>query len=376
METTTADATRPLRILHLDAEMGFRGGERQVQLLVHGLRAAGHEQLVAGPEGGKLLPVLAGEGFATAAWKRPWLLGIRSPFLKYWMQEVADRFRPDIVHAHTGNAHTLAVIALLERHRVVVTRRVDFPIKANSFSRVKYTRPGQHYIAISHTIRDVLVAGGVAPERIDIVHSGVDVARVTGGDGAAVRREWLGGDEGPVIGFVGALVDHKAPWVLAEAARLVRRELPGARVVFVGDGELRPRLEEMAADSPPGTIVLAGWREDMANCLAAMDLFVMPSKLEGLCTSLIDALAAGVPAVASRAGGIPDVVVDGETGDLVPPLDAGALAAAIVALWRDPARRERYRAAGRARVESHFTAAAMIRGTQAVYHRVMESPPG
>lgn len=361
---------RQLRILHLDTERGFRGGERQVSLLAGGLRERGHEQLIIGPAGGSLTPFLASRGFAIAEYRRPRFLGVRSPILWGWLRRQADGFRPDIIHAHTGNAHTAAVHAFLGTRPLLTTRRVDFPIQKNAFSKAKYTRPGQRYIAISRAIRDILVEGGVAPEAIDVVYSGIDPARPSGGNGAAPRAEWLGGDAGPVIGFIGAFADHKAPWTLAHAAGRIRQALPGARVVFVGDGELRPRLEEISADQP-GSIVLAGWRDDVADCLAAFDLFVMPSKQEGLCTSLIDALAAGVPCVATRAGGIPEVIADGETGDLVAPLDEEALAAAVVSLWKDEARRARYAVAGRRRVEERFTAGAMVEGTLAVYHDML-----
>ncbi len=97
----------------------------------------------------------------------------------------------------------------------------------------------------------------------------------------------------------------------------------------------------------------------------------MPSKLEGLCTALIDALAAGVPAIASRAGGIPDVVEDGVTGRLVPPLNGDALADAVVALWGDEAARRRFVENGRRAVETRFTAAAMVAGTEQVYRAIL-----
>lgn len=358
-----------MRILHVHTEKGFRGGERQVELLVRGLAARGHAVRVACREDGELYERLAGDGLAVG-YRKPRLLGVRSPWLASWLRAVAADFRADLAHAHTGNAHTWAVRALLGHMPLVTTRRVDFAIGGNRWSRRKYTAVGQHFIAISGGVRDVLLAGGVPRERIDVVFSGIDPSRVTGGDGSAIRARLLAGGGGPLIGFVGALVDHKAPWVLAEAAGLVRREVPGARVVFVGEGEARPRIEAAAAPHREA-VVLEGWRDNVADYYAAFDLFVMPSKLEGLCTALVDALAAGVPAIASDAGGIPDVVVAGETGELVPPEDAVALGRAIVDLWRDPERRARHATAGRERVARLFTAEAMVRGNEAVYTKIL-----
>lgn len=339
-----------MKILHVNTEAGFRGGERQVLLLARGLRERGHEQVVFCREAEELQRRLEADGLETATGS---------------LKRAAARFRPDIVHAHTARGHSLAM-ALRRRVPIVVTRRVDFPVKRNPLSRRKYQAAGLHFIAISSGVRDALVKGGVPRERIDIVHSGIDTARVQGGDGAQLRREWLDDGEGPLIGFVGALADHKAPWVLAEAAVKVRKELIGARAVFVGEGEERERVEAAAAHDPKA-IHVAGWRDDIADCYAAFDLFVMPSKLEGLCTSLIDALASGVPAIAARAGGIPDVIADGETGELVEPLNAEALAKAIVGLWKNERRRRLYIEHGLKRVEEKFTAEAMVRGTEAVY---------
>lgn len=354
-----------LRILHINSESGYRGGERQLHLLARGLRERGHEQLIVCRSASELESALRADGLATATYAKPLLLGARSPFLRNRLREIATDFSPDVVHAHTGNAHTMAVGAFLGDHPIVTTRRVDFAVAGK-----KYTAEGQRFIAISNGVRDVLVQGGVDPSRIDVVYSGIDTTRVRGGQGGALRSEWLHGDAGPLIGFVGALVDHKAPWILAEAAPLIRAQLPGARVVFVGDGEERPRLESLRAKHPDA-VILAGHRQDIADCYATFDLFVMPSKLEGLCTSLIDALAAGVPSIASRAGGIPDVVEDNVTGVLVPPLDREQLAAAVVALWGDEARRRKFAENGARRVEERFTARAMVEGTESVYTRVV-----
>lgn len=356
------------RVLHVNTEKGFRGGERQVLLLVRGLRDLGIKQAVFCHAEGELRTHLEREGFTVYTYTPGRFLGVRSPAPVRALRAAAAAFSASIVHAHTGNAHTMALAAVGGKIPLVVTRRVDFPIKANRWSRRKYTAPGQHFIAISEGIRAVLIEGGVPPERIDLVYSGVDPARVRGGDGTALRAEWLAGAEGPLIGFVGALVDHKAPWVLARAMARVARELPGARCVFVGEGELRPELERIAAEHP-GLITLAGWREDIADVYAALDLFVMPSKLEGLCTALIDALAARVPAIASRTGGIPEVLGGGEAGVLVEMLDDEELSEATIELWRDPPRRAQLIEAGRARVESTFTAEAMVRGNASVYGR-------
>ncbi len=357
-----------MRILHLNTEKGFRGGERQLLLLAHGLRRRGHNQQVVCLEDEALYHQLAVEDIPAAGVRRPLLLGVHSPRLRSRVRRIAEEFGADIVHAHTGNAHTLAAGAFLGRLPVVTTRRVDFALKDNAATRRKYTAPGQHFIAISSGVRAALLRGGVPDERITTVYSGIDLDRPAGGDRSKLRGEWLAGRKGPLIGFIGALVDHKAPWTLAEAAPAIVERLPGARVIFLGEGECRPEIEELQHRYPE-LIHLAGWRDDLADCLAALDLFVMPSKEEGLCTAIAEAMAAGVPCVASQAGGIPDLVVDGKTGVLVPPLDRLTLAEAVTSLWNDPPRRQRLAENALRHVQEHFTADAMVEGTLAVYGR-------
>ncbi len=360
-----------MRVLHINTEKGLRGGERQLLLLARGLKERGHSQQVVCLEDEALYHRLAHEDIPAAGIRRTPLLGVHAPWLRHKLRRLAEAFGAGIVHVHTANAHTLATGAFLGRLPIVVTRRVDFELKQNPATQRKYTAPGQHFIAISNAVQEVLVRGGVPPGRITIVHSGINLDRPTGGDRSKLRKRWLAGREGPLIGFVGALVDHKAPWVLAEAAPLIAEELPGVRIVFLGDGESRHQIEELQHHNHELTL-LAGWRDDIADCLAALDLFVMPSKEEGLCTAIAEAMAAGVPCVASRAGGIPDLVMDGETGVLVPPLDREALAKAIVDLWLDAHRRQRLTRAAEQHVHEHFTAESMIEGTLAVYRAARE----
>ncbi|MEQ8821064.1 MAG: glycosyltransferase [Sumerlaeia bacterium] len=367
-----------LRILHIDTEKGFRGGEGQVMALMRGLRARAEtgepiRQLLAARRGGELARRAGAEGFDVLE-VPPWRLW--DPRAEWAVHRLAH-YEGYILHAHTGAGHALALKASRGRSDVVVTRRVDFPIKTNWASRRKYGAGNLHYIAISEAIAAELRAGGVAPERITLVPSGVDPGRfVLAGDARAAVRErlraaWGVEEPGPVIGTVGAYVDHKDPLNLIEAVPALIERLPGARVVFVGEGELRPDMETRIAALGLGERVrLTGWREDVAEHLAAFDLFVLPSKLEGLGTALLDAMAVGLPCVAARTGGIPDIVRDGENGVLVPPRAPGPLAEALAALWQDPARREAFAQAGPATVRERFSTGRMVEGTLAVYRRV------
>ncbi|MBI5153752.1 glycosyltransferase [Candidatus Poribacteria bacterium] len=362
-----------MNILHLDTEKGFRGGEQQVLSLMRGLQQRGATQIVVTRPASELGERARAEGYnvRVSPGAQPW--DPRALWHVFWLVRSE---KIDVVHAHTANAHTLGYLAA-RRAPLVVTRRVDFPIGPDRFSRRKYAAAGQHFIAISTRVRDVLIEGGVPAERITIVPSGIDPARFAGGASRAeMRRLWKVEGEGPAIGFIGALVDHKDPLNLVRAAPRILSKLPGARIVFVGEGDLRMKLETKVRElNLLGRVLFTGWQQDVGPCLSAFDMFVMPSRLEGLCTSLLDAQAVGLPCVACRTGGIPDIIEDGVNGLLVPAEDQRALAEAVIRLWQDSELRHAFGEAGPLRVHERFTTQRMVEGNVKVYQCVLNPQP-
>jgi glycosyltransferase involved in cell wall biosynthesis len=170
---------------------------------------------------------------------------------------------------------------------------------------------------------------------------------------------------------VAALTGHKDIDTLLSAAVLVAARAPEARFVIVGDGERREALQARAkALGLPGRVIFAGFRADLDALIPAFDVFCLSSKMEGLGTSLLDAMCFARPVVATEAGGIPEAVEDGVTGRLVPVQDPAALAAALAAVIADRTGRERLGAAGRSRFESRFSAERMVDATLAVYEEL------
>ncbi|MGH7143087.1 MAG: glycosyltransferase, partial [Planctomycetota bacterium] len=171
---------------------------------------------------------------------------------------------------------------------------------------------------------------------------------------------------------VAALTDHKDHATLLTAWQTVVRERPNAHLYLAGEGELEAALRaQVAALQLDAAVHFLGWREDIPDLLAAADLFVLTSHLEGLGTTLMDAQFCGLPIVATEAGGIPEVVEQGVTGILTPPRDPGAVARAILALAADPDRRETMGKAGRLRAQQMFVADRMVEQTFAVYHELL-----
>ena len=361
--------------LHIDTARTWRGGQNQVLTTVMGLRALGHRTMLVAHSGGELRQ-RAAEGLdlvplapktemdLSAAWR---------------LSRVLKQLKPEIVHAHDPHAVAMAALALsmstqLAKPPLVASRRVDFHLKGNSLSRWKY-RQVDCFICASDAIRQMLIGDGVPAANTVTVHEGIDITRVDAAPHAALHQDlWLP-HHAPIVGNVAALVAHKGQRHFVEAARLVLPQVPDARFVIAGEGELRPALERQIKEHHlEKHVLLAGFRPDVLSVHKAFDIFVMSSITEGLGTSLLDAMAAAKPIVATTAGGIPEVVVHGETGFLVPPRDHEAMAEAIVRLLKDEGLRKRMGQAGRARAEIRFSAERMVQETLRVYQRVAMQP--
>jgi glycosyltransferase involved in cell wall biosynthesis len=358
--------------LHVDTARTWRGGQNQVLLTVNGLRAIGQRAtLVAHPDGELRRRVAEGldliplaprtEMDLSAAWK---------------FSRLIKRLNPDVIHAHDPHGVAMASFALslggstASGPALIASRRVDFHLKGNSLSRWKH-RQVDCFVAASEAIRQILLHDGVEADRAVTVHEGIDVEHVVAADPVNVHEAFWLPHQAPVVGNVAALVPHKGQRYLIEAAHLVVQEIPDARFVILGEGELREQLERQVHDHHlEKHVLLPGFRTDVLGCIKGFDLFVMSSVTEGLGTSLLDAMACSRPIVATTAGGIPEVVEDGVNGLLVPPRDARALADAIIRALRDPSLRQRFGTAGLARVKARFTVERMVEQTAAVYARV------
>ena len=361
--------------LHIDTARTWRGGQNQVLLTVNGLRELGHRAaLVAHPDGE--LRRRAAEGMElidlaprtemdlSAAWR---------------LARVVKQLGPDVIHAHDAHGIAMASLALSigassmqgrSAPALVAARRLDFHLRRNSFSRWKH-RQVDCYIAASEAIRQMLIADGVPADRTVTVHDGIDVDHVVAAPPVNVHEAFWLPHQAPVVGNVAALVPHKGQRHLIEAAHLVVREMPDARFVILGEGELREPLERQVREYHlEKHVLLPGFRTDVLGCIKGFDLFVLSSVTEGLGSSLLDAMACSRAIAATSAGGIPEVVVDGENGLLVPPRDHAALAGAIVRLLNDQPLRRQMGEAGLARVRSRFTVERMVAGTADVYERV------
>ncbi len=305
-----------LRIAHIDTERTWRGGEQQVFSLVEHLSRHGHQNLIIGRSSSALsqrLKAISQEVFEVCPWGE-WDL-----WAAHLVNRKIRRRRIDVVHAHTAHGVALAALATLgTKIPIIGTRRVDFHLERNFFSQWKHERTSQ-FLAISKKVKEVLMSDGIPERKISLVPSGIDFSRFKNVSKASLSE--MGFPPGTlIVGQVAALAPHKAQDDFLKAVAILKDKIPQLGVVMVGEGECRKDLEALAEElGISGQVKFLGFREDALRFLAAFDVFCLSSCDEGLGTSLLDAMALRVPIVATRTGGIPEIIEDGKTGYLSPP---------------------------------------------------------
>jgi len=325
-----------MRILHLDTGKGWRGGQRQVFFLHQSLLSLGIDSLAVAQERGELYRRLPDPKIPLTC-RGEWDLAAAFRLARMFRQ-----FSPDVAHAHDAHAHTLLLLASLlvrrSRPKLVVSRRVDFPIAGSRWSRWKYqSRQVGKIITVSYGIREVLIRDGISEERIRVVHSGVPIQERPREISLKVRQQLSIPPEAKIIGCVAHFADHKDHRTLLRVFQTLAEKEDNIYLLLVGDGPLYEKILAESRKMPASDrIIFTGYQEDVYPYLMNFDIFVLTSYLEGLCSSLIDSLSCGVPIVASRVGGIPELVQDGENGFLVEVGDIAGFVNAILRLLKDP----------------------------------------
>lgn len=358
-----------MRVLLVSTERGWQGGERQALLLARGLASRGHECVLLARGDGRLLDRARAEGVEAVALAgagqspRGWLLS-RRLLLSYGAE---------VVHFNDPRALTAAGPVALSLPRIarIASRRVAFPLR----NPWLYRRVCQRILCVSAAVRDRCLADGLPAPMLRVVHDGVDSARIRGGDGARLRESLGVAPDTPLILTLASLVQCKGHADLLAAAPAVLQAFPEARFLLAGEGAAAARLADLVRSlGVHDHVAFLGLRDDIGDLLAAANLLVLPSHEEGLGSSVIEAMLAGTAVVATNAGGIPELLRDGDTttGWLTPVGDVRALGEAIVTALQSPDQRREKADRARARALRLFTDETMIEATLAAYREVRD----
>jgi glycosyltransferase involved in cell wall biosynthesis len=291
---------------------------------------------------------------------------------------VAWSLRPDLVQSHGYKAD---FVALAVRSRLGVPwvafshGRTDEGPKMRLYQMLDAVtiRRADRIVAVSEARRVALQARGCASERLVTIHNGVEMPGVKPVDVGEVRRELGLREDRPTIAVVGRLSPEKGQRDFVDAMALIASIVPPVQALIVGDGPEEGRLRaQVAALGLRAAIRFTGYRPEMDRIYAAIDLLVLPSLSEGLPNVVLEAMAHGQPVVATRVGGVPEVIEDGTSGVLVEPGAARALAGAVVTLLRNPGLRAAMGRAARERVERSFSVGARAKRILAMYGEVLQ----
>ncbi len=378
-----------MRVLHLRASSGFAGPEQGLVRLGVALRKIGVAIKIIAycrerpgrPDVDWLAEEAQRRGLAVESWadraKLPW-----TDIGRLGEELACGGF--DLLATHDHKSDFMGYVAT-RRARVpwiATAHGYDFSLKRiHLYRRVDlwFLRRAAHVMAVSQSLREELVAAGVPGHQATVVRNGIPIDTFTEGarERAAQWRQRLDPAGGPVIVSVGRLDRQKGFEYLIHAAAEVARVMPTARFWIVGDGALRPRLDQLVRDlGLDGVVRLLGHQRDVGGIMAAADLVALASLWEPQGNVLLEALALGRPVVATRVGGVPGIVRDGDTGRLVAPADARALARSMLALLADPAEAAQLGSRGREHVAREFGVDRFAAEVAAVYRDVLGRASG
>lgn len=361
-----------MRIAHVNTEFSWGGGEAQTIYLARELAAAGHDCRLFAYRSGKLYRSSKRAGLEVKAvpggpFPNPAL------FLFLWNEIASGSY--DICHFHTAHAVAMGAYATAGQGGCVriATRRTSNSLGGNFLSWTGPWKILDHVIAVSETVRDRLLDGGVVDSRISVIHSAVDIARFSApGRTIRFRREVGAGDADFLVGVISRLTARKGQDRLIEAAARLRNQHPNLRVVIIGEGEkgddLARRIGSLGLE---GVVSLLGFREDIPVVLAGLDCLVFPSALgEGSPGVIKEAMSAGVPVIGVDHPIVREIVTPGKSALLVSPEDVGSLAWGIDCLIRNPSLARSLALHGRDEAE-RYSVRRMVAATEAVYRKAL-----
>jgi glycosyltransferase involved in cell wall biosynthesis len=354
--------------LIVDLETEWRGGQGQALLLLKGLYERGHAAELLTAKGSPLGRRARSAGIYVHEVSRAMLRLAAARKIRRLLRDA----RFDLLHANEPHALTSAWLAGAHKKvPLLVSRRVAYPLKHGLIARKRYLA-AQRILAISCFVKKSVLDSGIPAEIVELIYEGVEVPPpLTPEAHALARQRWCVDGKDMLFGCVGYLLPEKGQEFVVRAFPAVRAKYPTARLLLAGDGPCRAHLETLSRTlGLEEAVIFAGFVEDVAQVYAALDAFVFPSLAEPLGTSLLAAMAWGLPVLAVASGGVPEYVEPDNTGLLVSRPEPGHFSAEMIRLLDDPELAKRLGAAAREAIQKRFSADYMVENTLAIYEEL------
>ncbi len=363
-----------MKILHLSSEKSWRGGEQQMAYLIEELNLLGVESHVAARKDSEF---------------EKWCINHKIPLLSIpfkndfdvssalKVKEYCKKNRFDIIHMHSSRSHSIAVLAntLGNSTPLILARRVDFPLKKNFFSKKKYNHSAiKRIICVSNKIKEIVIKSIEQAERCTTVYDGVDLHRFDGiGLRGKIRKELGIADEYKLIGNIAAIAPHKDYFTFLDTVKILSKKIK-AKYLIAGEGPLREQIEKRIEElNLQKDVYVLGFRSDVENVFADLDVLLYTSKEEGLGSTLLDAMAYGLPIVATEGGGIPEIVKNEFNGLTTKVQDSEKLAEQVMRMLNNTTLREKLIANAKEYVKG-FSKQEMAKKTLEVYKACLPKP--
>jgi len=364
----TAHNNSQISVLHVATARTWRGGEQQVAYLTSEFAKRNVRQYVLCTTGSPM------EEYCQKNAIPFFTSGKRSSVDLAYAKKLKDicvSNSVSLVHVHDSHAHTFAVLAAVfgNKAKIIVSRRVDFKVQSGPFSRYKYNHPlVKRILCVSEKIKTITLPAVSDALKLVTVHSGIDFSRFKEKRNTQLlHKEFNLSASAKIIGNVAALAPHKDYGTFVKTVALLKPQLPNAVFFIIGEGDERGNIEKLIRDNAlENSIIMTGFRTDVADILPELDLMLITSETEGLGTAILDAFACRVPVVATAAGGIPEIVIHERTGLLASVGDTAGLAAHVMKLMGNESLRNTLVAGATAHLEG-FTKEATATKTLAEY---------
>ena len=315
-------------ILHISTPKSWRGGEQQIAYLYEELNLRGVKQYLLCPKDSEMSK--KGKSLGWNIIERRKTMAI-DPFFARKVSLVCKQKKIDIVHAHDSHAHSFAVISASffgNKTPIIVSRRVDFPISRSSIKKYNH-KSIKRIICVSDAIKRLIEPDIINKTILKTIHSGIDLNRFSQIEkkDKKLHKEYNIPFDTPLIGNIAAIAPHKDYFTFINTAETLVKKKYNLKFIIIGTGPMEEEIKNYCNQKKLNEhIIFTGFRTDIEEILPELDIFLITSKTEGLGTSIIDAFACKVPVVATRAGGIPEIVKHEKSGLLANVKDSEELA--------------------------------------------------